>query len=150
MLNASKWLSLGSASLKKAQVGAFAAKKEIRCAPLGEIREVPGVRDIWRSQAESPLAAHDKIACSFSRIFDDARCCSARRAVLIDASDRAPLHAAVVFAEHVRHDTRWGTALKDLTVNRLAIGIFGNLQKDRHRRSLDDKPLSAALCRRAV
>ena len=94
-------------SLSEAQIGALAAEQEVGCAPLGEIREVPDVRDIWRSQAEPPLAAHDKIACSFSRIFYDARCRSARRAVLIDAGDRAPLNAVLVFAEHVRHDTGW-------------------------------------------
>src|ERR1022692_104575 len=123
-------------SLGEAQVGAFAAEQQVRYAPLPGIPEVPGVSNIRGFQADAPLAAHDQVAGSFSRIFYDAGRYGARRAFLIDAGNRAPLHAAFALAEYVGHDTGRRAALKDLAVQRLAIGILRDLQKDRHRRSL--------------
>src|ERR1039457_3760835 len=106
-----------SRSLGETQVGAFAAEQQVRYAPLPGIPEVPGVSNVQGFQADAPLAAHDQIACSFSRVFYDARCGDARRACFIDAGNRAPLHAAFALAEYVGHDTGRRAALKDLAVH---------------------------------
>src|SRR5262249_19806066 len=123
-----------SALIQESQIGSISSEEKKRLTPLLAIREGPCRGERRAFQPQTPGAAGDQIAGSFSGIFDQA--CGGGTGItpVIDPGDVPPIVGAVVRDTYLRHRARRGTALEYLSIHGSAVRVFRNLDEDCHTR----------------
>ena len=81
-------------------------------------------------EAKSPVSAIDQVACSISRIVDDAGHRRAELFPVVKARNIAPDDVSAAFASYLCNRFGWRAGLKHLTIPRGAVRILVNLDED--------------------